>query len=878
MRNFSKIRHRLFIIIGIIFIFSHSASGNQIQDPNRPIAVTTWLQTNTVEQALPAFNNIKNLDGKTFELKDLLEFEHVAIDSMQPKEGDKLLWQNRLELQWHNVIADSNDLISFESQKSDSPQIVYMATYFQIKRWVKTKITINSSHLFKVYLDGSSLTEKNGANKLDKNSSSKPGNVSKEIKLEKGTHILLVKALKDPKNSTPWGISTTINLNKDFKEDDLKITTTPQYHLDFKHLLNTAQITDVSISSDSEFAALILKKQYSKDKSQTWLEIYKTKDAGLYHTFRGGMKISNIQWAPVGRKFAYTTNNDDLHTLWVVDLDTKKTKLLLEDIKNLSSYLWSPDSSFIVYSTIQKSEQKGGLKLLKGMEDRQPTYRDRSFLYKVSIEEGIKQRLTSGLYSTDLQSISNESDRLIFSRTKPDYTERPYSKTDFFVLNTANIKTSKLFTSKWSGSVTWSPKDDKLLIIAGPSFFEEIGENVPEGVIPNDYDSQAYIYNLKTENIDPITKAFDPEISQAFWHNNNNIIYFKTIDQVYINLYKCNPDTKKFKKIDTGVDVIQKLDIARNKPVAVYTGASVTTPTKSYVMDLETKERKLLVNPAKKDFKNVSFGNIERWTFINKRDTEIEGLVYYPPDFDHKKTYPCIVYYYGGTFPTPRGFGGSYSKNLWAAKGYIVYVLQPSGAIGFGQKFSALHVNDWGIIVADEIIEGVKKFVAAHPSVDAERVGCIGASYGGFMTMLLQTRTDIFAAAISHAGISSISSYWGEGYWGYSYSAVAAANSFPWNRKDIFIEQSPLFNADKIKTPLLLFHGSKDTNVPPGESIQLYTALKLLGKNVELIEVTDEDHGVTDYNKRLLWMKSTLAWFDKYLKNQPQWWNDLYKK
>ena len=87
---------------------------------------------------------------------------------------------------------------------------------------------------------------------------------------------------------------------------------------------------------------------------------------------------------------------------------------------------------------------------------------------------------------------------------------------------------------------------------------------------------------------------------------------------------------------------------------------------------------------------------------------------------------------------------------------------------------------------------------------------------------------DIFAAAISHAGISDITSYWGEGYWGYSYSALATANSYPWNARDIYVEQSPLFHADKINTPILFLHGSVDTNVPVGESIQMFTALKLL--------------------------------------------------
>ena len=154
----------------------------------------------------------------------------------------------------------------------------------------------------------------------------------------------------------------------------------------------------------------------------------------------------------------------------------------------------------------------------------------------------------------------------------------------------------------------------------------------------------------------------------------------------------------------------------------------------------------------------------------------------------------------------------------------------------------------------------------------------MGASYGGFMTILLLTRTNIFTAAISHAGISSIASYWGEGYWGYSYSAIAAADSFPWSRKDIFINQSPLFNADKITTPLLLLHGSEDTNVPPGESTQLFTALKLLGREVEYIQFSGQNHHILTYGKRILWTKTIMAWFDYRLKSEPEWWYSLYPK
>ena len=187
-------------------------------------------------------------------------------------------------------------------------------------------------------------------------------------------------------------------------------------------------------------------------------------------------------------------------------------------------------------------------------------------------------------------------------------------------------------------------------------------------------------------------------------------------------------------------------------------------------------------------------------------------------------------------------------------------------------------MNAWGKYTADEIIEGTQKLCDTFPFIDRSKIGCIGASYGGFMTMYLLTKTDIFASAISHAGISDITSYWGEGYWGYAYSGAASAESYPWNNKDLYVGQSPLFAADKIKTPLLLLHGAVDTNVPPGESIQMYTALKILGVPVELLMVENEDHHIADYDRRIRWTNSILAWFAKWLQEEDSWWYDMYPK
>ena len=102
------------------------------------------------------------------------------------------------------------------------------------------------------------------------------------------------------------------------------------------------------------------------------------------------------------------------------------------------------------------------------------------------------------------------------------------------------------------------------------------------------------------------------------------------------------------------------------------------------------------------------------------------------------------------------------------------------------------------------------------------------------------------------------------------------ANSYPWQNKQLYVDHSPLYNADKIHTPLLFVHGDADHNVPVGESIQMYTALKLLGRETALVLVADQDHHILEDGKTLRWYSTMLAWFAKWLKDDSSWWDALY--
>ena len=861
-------RMRMFGAACVLAILSAACPGARAQASNAAAHIDRWLVLGPFSAPLPAFAAEA---GEPYTASKLLSYEETRLTGMLPVEASIHPLLLGAKASWTLATTDTNGVVLAPDRKE--PAIAYLAAYVEVSRWTKASVRVRSSAPFRATIDGVEVAT------CDKGGSFKDAK-SGEAKLERGKHLLLVKTVRMAADTSTADWRIDVNVSGAGKNAAVPaLSVSPERSLSLNEILYLQQISGTAISPDGDLVA-VTTGEYSRsnEKYQSWIEIRNARDGSLVRTIGDVERMSNLQWAPTGRRFSYRIGGDkDSGTLRLLDLDTGTCGTILENVKNLDDYLWGRNGSFIVYTVSEKAEpDKRGVRHLANIEDRQPGGGDRSFLYITTVPGGETRRLTSGTHDTGIYDAHPDGIRILISRSYEDLSQRPYATTELLVMNLEDQSVVLLWKGPWLRDASFSPDGKKILIQAGPSAFGALGVKVSEGTIPNDYDGQLYLFDIATKAVEPLTRDFDPAVTDAAWSKVDGNIYITAEDRSSTGLFRFNPKRKTFVRIKTGFEVQSKGDIAAGALAAAYVGSGATQPPRLYAVDLARGTSRMIYDPNAGDFANVVQGAVEEWSFASSSGRTIEGYCYLPPGFDPQKKYPCIVYYYGGTSPTNRSYGGRYPKNLWAAEGYVVCVLQPSGATGFGQEFSAYHVNDWGKIVAEEIIEGAKKFVETHSFVDGSRLGCIGASYGGFMTELLVTKTDMFAAAVSHAGISSIAGYWGEGYWGYSYNAVAAANSFPWNRRDIYVDQSPLFNADKIATPLLLLHGAEDTNVPPGESDQMFTALKLLGKNVEYVQIEGQNHAVMDYKKRDIWSKTIIAWFDRFLKNEPEWWSDLY--
>ena len=850
-------------ILAALIILFYAALPLAADTPSIPIE--SWLKAGPFNSPLPAFSTVKN-----FEL--LLDDMRYDMAEWRPDNGDMVQWSAGKSAKWEMAGSDSG-LVIIKDSGFDKPATTYLASYITAQTYCTGTLNITGSALYAVFLDGKRVISQ-------KSVPDEPKAQSYNFSLEKGSHCIMVKTAVSVDFSGDWTVSGSIHPDTTCPAGSIQSTVTNAEAMTVEKLLQGPRPANTRVSPSGKYALInITEVSAPAGESESYTEIRRLPSGSLVHTIRGSQKMSQVRWSPDETYISYVTRDKSKASLWLYDLENKSAEPLLSSIENFSYYIWSPDSKTLFYVMGAKSEENDpDLKRYTKMEERWPWYGSKSSIYMVSADGGARIRLTSSRHDISLQDVSPDSRRLLITQTVSDYSDRPYSYTRYFLLNLETMKVDTLFSDRWAGSAQFSPDGDRLLVTGGASAFSGKGVNVPEGVIPNESDTQMYLYTIETGNVQALTLHFKPSVSQAVWHKKTGDIFLTANDRDCVSLYHCEPKNGTFTRIRTGLDVVHSFDIAQNGKQAVYTGSDMFQWPVAMHMDINKQIYTVLSDPAKEWFRHVKFGSAEQCIYKDDDGKTIDGRVYLPPGFDPGKKYPCIVYYYGGTSPVTRDFGGRYPKEIWADNGYVVYVPQPSGATGYGQEFSARHVNNWGKTVADEIIECAEAFIQDHSYVDSEKVGCIGASYGGFMTMLLVTRTDMFSAAVAHAGISSISSYWGEGYWGYLYSATATAESFPWNRKDIYVDQSPLFAADKVHTPILLVHGASDTNVPVGESIQFYTALKLLGRDAELVTVKGQDHHIMQYAKRKQWTKTILAYFDWKLKGDSRWWDAMYDK
>ena len=690
--------------------------------------------------------------------------------------------------------ASSGELTLPTSASSYALHLV--SFYLNSDRYTKGTLRINGPEISEVYVDGQPI-------KLTQGEAS--------LTLEPRRYEIVIKYLSESHKEN--ALKASFNPEKDAV---VTATVNPEKRYTLSDVFDGKRIQSASLSPNGKFIIVSYQETYPGGKQSSFTQIL-DKATGSVLVENG----QSLRWMPKSNLAYYTRKGMKGTELVTLDPTSKKENILACQLPE-GSFSFGPTEDYLLFSIREKGPQeRKEIQEILVPDDRQPGWRNRMFIHKYDLRTGLFQRLTYGHTSTYINDVSQDGHYLLFSRREPNLTERPFSRTYIYKMDLRTMHVDTLIKGeKFVSRAVFSPDATQLLVDASGEAFDGIGLKIKEGQTSNTSDGQLFLYNITDKSIKPLTKDFDPSVDSYEWNALDKQIYIMAKDKDRVRMYSLNPSNGKIKQLQAKEDVISDYSIANQAFEMVYFGLSASNSQRLYTYNLKNDASSCLIDLSKEILRDVTLGEVQDWNFVSAQGDTIYGRFYLPPHFDATKKYPMIVNYYGGTTPTARVMESRYPSHVYAGLGYIVYIIQPSGATGFGQE--------------------------------------------------------LFAAAMSHAGISDITSYWGEGYWGYSYSSLASANSYPWNARDMYTLQSPLFNADKINTPILFLHGTADTNVPIGESIQMFTALKLLGKPTAFVQVEGENHHILDYEKRILWNNTIYAWFAKWLKDQPEWWDALY--
>ncbi len=761
------------------------------------------------------------------------------------------------------LLAEPTDVFSGSILPSltDSKSVGILTFYVNNADYVKGKIEVKGPKNYKLYIDGA---EAGG-----------------ELKLAPEHHTFAIRYLAEPKDTDSIRVSF-----------DTQIAVAPT--IDKRHPYMVHDLTDgrrvrgVSLSPDGRYVFVSYQTTERGGNSRWDYELRDVKTGQVL-----SRPTQNIRWMPRTTAWITEEREQGQRVLYKVNPLTGQRTRWAAGLPD-GSYTISPVEDLLIITASEEGPKEDpGVFEVTEMDDRQPGWRKRNYLVRFDVASGVSQRITFGSKGQYLADISADGTKLLIGSSYSRLSKRPTEVADYYVMDARTLKVDTLLQCEgFLGGAGFSPDGHQILFTGTPEAFDRIGCQLPEDRTPSMTENELFLYDIATKKVTPLTKDFDPSVDGgADWSLADGKIYFRAECRDYVYLYQLDPKTGKIVQLPCKGDDIYRFDMAAHAPVLAYLSYNTLEPASAYVMTSEkgkVKSEKLLFD-GKTALDDAEVGTCQDYNYTNSNGDTVYGRLYLPKDFDASKKYPMIVYYYGGCSPTSRYFESPYAPQYWNSLGYVAYIVEPSGATGFGQEWASRHVNTAGGTPradgtvpagspAGDIIEGTKHICADYPYIDATKIGCMGASYGGFMTQYLQTVTDIFAAAVSHAGIANHTSYWGEGYWGYNYSEVSMANSYPWSHRQLYVDQSPLFRADKIHTPLLLLHGNADTNVPLIESLQMFTALKLLGREVALVEVAGENHHILDYNKREKWLATQMAWFQKWLKGDSTWWDALYPK
>jgi dipeptidyl aminopeptidase/acylaminoacyl peptidase len=590
----------------------------------------------------------------------------------------------------------------------------------------------------------------------------------------------------------------------------------------------------------------------------------------------------NVAWRPDGKKIGFLSGESGSAQLWEMNPDGSDLQQITNVEGGLNAYLYSPDGKNLLYTQDVKLEQtpndlypdlpKANARIIDDLMYRHwNAWSDYAFSHIFYLPYGNGK--VSGTPKDILEGEPFDSplnpfggiDQIAWSPDgqKIAYTCKKTSGKDYAVSTNSDIYLYDLASGKTENVSEGMEGYDR-----GPAFSPDgkyLAWNSMERAGFESDRERIILMDLSSRNKEELTKGLDRDAEGIHWSADGKDIYFTTGEKATQQLAGINVKSRKFRLISSGRQNYYSMGVAGDHLIALRT--TISSPAELWKVDIASGKQAQLTFINTEKLNALKMGKVEERWVKTTDDKDMQMWVIYPPDFDPAKKYPTILYCQGGPQSTvSQFFSYRWNFQLMAAAGYIVVAPNRRGLPSFGREWNDQISGDWGGQNMKDYLTAADA-MAAEPFVDENRMGAVGASYGGYSVYWLAGNHEKrFKAFIAHCGLFNLES------WYLSTEEMFFAN---WDLKGPYWDPARKQDYDKFSphrfvqnwdTPILVVHGEKDFRVPVTEGMQAFQAAQLQDIPSRFLYFPEEGHWVLSPQNGVLWHRVFFDWLDRYVK------------
>jgi dipeptidyl aminopeptidase/acylaminoacyl peptidase len=567
-------------------------------------------------------------------------------------------------------------------------------------------------------------------------------------------------------------------------------------------------------------------------------------------------------WSPDGQALTFLSTRLGKPQLFIFRPGQGEAEPLIEAPDGVQKYAWSPDGKSIAFLTPEtpdpdKAKAKGSGFDAMDIDEGRP----RSQMQIFDLAAKAAKPLVSGDFHIMGFSWSPDGSRIAFV-TSPKNLE-PVTW-DFQTLRVVNCDGSGMKTLDFRyfaaytrrGEAAWSPDGRYLSLEVG-----DLGQ-------PELHNHIIQVYDFQTGKVFNASGTTDHFLYNCRWSADGGGIYYVAYHQLNAQIFRLDVLKKEARQLSHFPKMeVNQLSFAADGRTIAFSASTPDWPQEIYVGDINSPDKARRLTDIHPELAKIWLGETEEITWKADDGLQIQGNIVYPLGYEKGKAYPTVTLIHGG----PAGnFNNSFSgvyycpAQYFAGQGYLVYMPNVRGSIGWGSEFLRKDMRDWGGGDYRDLMSGLDLLIARRLA-DKDKLVVWGGSYGGYMTNWIVTQTDRFKAAHSEVSISNLQSLWSIGPIG----RILCRQYFgktPLEDPEIYRKLSPLTYAGNVKTPLLMTQNEKDERVPVEQAVEFFRAVQTTGTPVELYIYPGESHGTMMPNHQLDKLRKTESWFKKYLR------------